>query len=379
MLGGVESVLRACEMLRAFSQAGEILRVQDLADRTRLHKATVSRLLLTLEEAGFVERVARRGYRSLVQVAGKRRLRIGYASQTETSLFAHEVTEGLRRASAACEIDLAFYDNRYDPAVTRRNADRMIEERVDVAIDFQTFQSLAQVISSKFEQVRIPLISVDLPVPGAIYYGANNYEAGRIAGRALARWAREHWSGAFSHVLLIELAAGGPLLESRMTGALAGLAELASVSDPQVVRLDGANTFEGAFRAVKRHLRAHKPRRTLILAMNDPNALGALEAFHDAGCSDLCAVAGQGATLDARIELRRLATRLIGSVAYFPERYGEALIRLALDILQHKPLPPAVYTRHRLVTARNVDKLYPKDKRCESPLLLESSPPARQR
>ncbi|MBV6434435.1 MAG: hypothetical protein IANPNBLG_04688 [Bryobacteraceae bacterium] len=373
MRGGVESVLRACEMLRAFSRDGEILRVQDLATRTRLHKATVSRLLLTLEEAGFVERAARRGYRSLVHMNGKRRLRIGYASQTEASLFAREVTESLRRASAAFEIDLAFYDNRYDPDVTRRNAERIIEERVDAAIGFQTFQSLAGPISSRFEQVRIPLISVDLPIPGAIYYGADNREAGRIAGRALARWAREHWNGAFSHVLLIELAAAGPLLESRMSGALAGLKELAPVSPSQVFRLDGANTFEGAFRAVKRHLRVHKPAPALILAMNDPNALGALEAFRQAGCDGLCAAAGQGATLDARIELRRPGTRLIGSVAYFPERYGEALIRLALDILQNKPVPPAVYTKHRLITARNVDRIYPRDNLREAPSAMRSA------
>lgn len=359
-----ETVLRACELLRAFSEPGDILRVQDLADRTRLPKATASRLLLTLESAGFIERVPKLGYRSLIRIQSRRRLRIGYASQTEDSLFAHEVTESVRRAAAALDIELIVYDNRYDPVLTRRNAERMIEERVDVAIDFQTFENVAQALASRFQQARIPLISVDLPTPGATYFGADNYTAGRLAGRALGRWAHTHWQREFEHVLLIELPAGGPLLQARMSGALSGLEEIIGhIGAPRVHHLDGANTFEGALRAVKRHIKMRGRSRTLILAMNDPNALGALAAFQQARIPDRCAVAGQGATLDARTELRKPHTQLIGSVAYFPERYGEALLQLALDILKKKPLPPALYTRHRLVTSANVHRLYPKDPR----------------
>lgn len=359
-----ETVLRACELLRAFSEPGDILRVQDLADRTRLPKATASRLLLTLEAAGFVERVPKLGYRSLIRIQSRRRLRIGYASQTEDSLFAHEVTESVRRAATALDVELIVYDNRYDPALTRGNAERMIEERVDVAIDFQTFENVAQALASQFQQARIPLISVDLPTPGATYFGADNYAAGRIAGRALGRWAQTNWRGDFGQVILIGLPAGGPLLQARMTGALAGLEEvIGQVDERRVFHLDGANTFDGGFEAVRRHQKGKRNERVLVLAMNDPNALGALEAFRRGGQLERCAVAGQGATLDARCELRRRKTQLIGSVAYFPERYGEALLRLALGLLKKLPLPPALYTKHRLVTSANVDRLYPKDPR----------------
>lgn len=355
-----ETVLRACELLRAFVRTDEILRVQDLADRARLHKATASRLLLTLESAGFVERVPKLGYRSLIRFVSAQRVRIGYASQTEASLFAHEVSESVKRAAQTAGVDLIFHDNQYDRRLTERNARQMIEERVDVAIDFQTFEALSQQIASQFQAARIPLISVDLPAPGAIYFGADNYRAGRIAGRALGRWTRQNWKRDFEHVLLIELSAGGPLLEARMSGALAGLQEtLGKIDAEQVFRLDGANTFEGAFTAVRRHLRKHRNPRSLVLSMNDPNALGALAAFRSEASIDRCAVAGQGATIDARNELRKKKTQLIGSVAYFPERYGEALLRLALDLLRRKATPTAIYTKHCLVTPRNVDKLYP--------------------
>lgn len=356
-----ETVLRACEILRTFAP-NEILRVQDVADRTRLHKATASRLLLTLESAGFLERAGKLGYRSLIRFAAPQRIRIGYASQTEASLFAREVSESVKRAATAAQVELIFHDNRYDRKLTQQNARRMIEERVDVAIDFQTFQQLSQQIASQFQQARIPLITVDLPAPGAIYYGADNYRAGRIAGRALGRWTLAHWKREFDHVLLIELPAGGPLLEARMDGALTGLREvLGRIDDNRVFHLDGANTFEASQRAVRKYRLRHPNTRALVLAMNDPNALGALAAFTERRAADRCAIIGQGATIDARRQLRLRHTRLIGSVAYFPERYGDTLIRLALDILQRKPLPAAVYTKHILVTPANVNRLYPHD------------------
>jgi len=70
---------------------------------------------------------------------------------------------------------------------------------------------------------------------------------------------------------------------------------------------------------------------------------------------------GQNATADARNELRRSGTRLIGSVAYFPERYGDELIPLALGILKKKPEPPAVFVKHQLITPKNVGLVYPLD------------------
>lgn len=357
----VEAVLRACELLQAFPEAGEILRVQDLADRTGLHKATASRLLQTLEMAGFVERVGRRGYRSHVRLAARRRLRLGYASQTEDSLFAHVVTESVEKAAKTQNVELITFDNRYDPDITKRNAERMIAERVDVAIEFQTFEVLAQTISAMYQQARIPMISVDLPVPGATYFGANNYEAGRLAGTAAGKWAKEKWRD-LDEVLLVGLADGGALLGSRMAGARAGLNEAGRWQAAEI-SLDGKNTFEGARAAVAAHLRKSRAARIAVLAMNDPNALGALEAFRATGREEHCVVVGQGATRDAREALRKAESRLIGTVAYFPERYGEALIRLALDLLQKKNVPPAVYTPHRLVTSGNVDRIYAEDRR----------------
>ena len=112
---------------------------------------------------------------------------------------------------------------------------------------------------------------------------------------------------------------------------------------------------------VRGHLRRSRAKRVLIGAINDPSALGALRAMEEAGRAETCAVMGQNASLEARAELRNPDTRLIGSVAYFPEVYGDHLISLATDILQHKAVPPAIFIKHQMITRDNVDKIYPND------------------
>jgi ribose transport system substrate-binding protein len=59
--------------------------------------------------------------------------------------------------------------------------------------------------------------------------------------------------------------------------------------------------------------------------------------------------------------LRAADTPLIGSVGYFPERYGDGIIRLGMDLLGRRAVPPAIFVKHQLVTRENVDHLYPND------------------
>jgi ribose transport system substrate-binding protein len=77
---------------------------------------------------------------------------------------------------------------------------------------------------------------------------------------------------------------------------------------------------------------------------------------------------GQNASPEGRAELRQEGTRLIGSVAYFPEKYGSEIIGVALDILHRRPVPPAVFVKHQLLTAENVNHVYPNDELMHLPV-----------
>lgn len=358
----VKSLVHASQILGAFRTGGETLRLRDVVERTGLSKGMCFRLLYTLHHCGFVEKVGENLYRIVGEVHRRRRYRIGYAAQGQDTSFPREVHDGLLRAAERERIELIVVDNRYQPKVALRNADSLIRENVDLVIEFQTDESVAPAIAAKYIEAGIPFIAIDIPHPGATYFGANNYEAGQIAGRCLGRWAKKHWNGHVDDILLLELNRAGPMLKARVRGILAGIKEiLRDAESCPVVSIDGDGQFEPAYDGVRSHLRRSTAERILLGAANDPSALGAVRAFAEAGRSSHVTIVGQNAEPEARAELRSAQTPFIGSVGYFPEKYGDGLIRVALDILAKKSVAPASFIKHQLITAENVDHFYPND------------------
>lgn len=359
----VQSVVRAAAILNSFQSTSEVMDLRVVAARVGLHKATTFRLLETLVETHLLERAGKQGYRCCVQPSRTKRYRIGYGSQTSLLPFTATVSDGLVVAANAANIDLLVLNNGLSPRIALQNADTFVSEKVDLVIDSQINIGVAAQIAVKFSEARIPFIALDIPHPGAIYFGADNYKAGRMAGRHLARWATKTWKSGPEQIILLGVDAAGPLLNARLTGVLDGINEVSAFSHriPTHHYDTKGGQFEATLDIVRRHIRRRKPEHALIGAVNDSTALAALQAFREAGLERSCAIAGQDGSLAARDEMRRSSSRLICSVAYFPETYGERIIRLALDILKHRPVAPAVFVQHELLTPQNVNKVYPND------------------
>ena len=358
----VKSVVHASRVLEAFNSSGDVLRLRDIVIRTGFSKGMCFRLLYTLHQCGFVDKVGENEYRLASEVHRRRLYRIGYAEQGQDTSFDREVRLGLARAAEREHVELIVVDNKYQPKVALRNAAYLIREKVDLVVEFQTDEVIAQAIASQYLEAGIPFIAIDIPHPGATYFGANNYQAGLIGGRYLGRWAKKNWGGEIDEVLLIELHRAGSLPQARIRGMVTGLGEVIRLAAPcRTVSLDGDGQFQTAFERVRKHLRESNAKRVLVGAANDSSALGALRAFEEAGRASNCAVVGQNAEPEARDELRSPRTRLIASVGYFPEKYGDGLMRLGLDILSRKSVSPAVFTDHQIITPDNVDHFYPND------------------
>ena len=356
------SLLRACDVLEAFKTESEILRLREVTSRTGLNKATAFRILHTLTQRGLIQRVGEHGYRLAIRPLKRRKYRLGFAGQTTEYDFSRDVADSVARAAKQEGVELLVLDNRYNPKAAIHNADVFIWEKVDLVIEFQTFEHVAPIISTKFLEANIPIIAIDIPHPGATYFGADNYTAGLIGGRYLGRWAQRNWEGIVDQIILLELPVAGALPASRLTGTLVGLREiLPEISDSQVIHLNGNGQFQTSLEVMRKHFRQYRSGRLLISAINDDSVLGALRAVEEVGRARDCAAMGQNGSYEARQEMRRTGTRLVGSVGYFPERYGDALIPLALDILGKKPVPPAVFIKHQLIATEKVNHYYPND------------------
>jgi ribose transport system substrate-binding protein len=360
----IKSVAHSALLMAAFEMPGEVLTQRELVQRTGLSRGIVLRLLYTLERHGVVEKLGQNQFRLLYWRSGKRKWKIGYGAPGIETLFTRQVTDSVRIAAERCgDVELMILDHRYKPNVTLRNVEQFVRERVDLVIEYQIDEHLGAMMANQYREAHIPVIAVNNPQPGATYFGANNLEAGLIGGRYLAKWAKTEWAGEVDEIVMVELARAGTIPKMRLVGMVQALRETLGFDPARVpvVYLDGNGQLEASWEVIRKHLRRSSGKRTLVGAMNDNSALGILRAYEEMGSLSLCAVVGQNGSAEARHEMRRRGTRLIASVAYFPETYGEGLIDLARCILNRQFVPPAVFTKHQLLTPKNVDEVYPND------------------
>jgi ribose transport system substrate-binding protein len=353
----LETVARACAILRHFSDVQQSLSLGEVVERTGFERTIVFRILKTLEEEGLLRRPEGRRYFSNFNLTTQNRFRIGYASQTRDS-FSQAVTQGIRWAAGRHQIDLIEVENLYSVKAALRNAQKLVQHKVDLAIEFQVYERIGTQLAALYEQASIPVIAIEIPQPGAVFFGIDNHRVGQLAGKALVKAAQEHWHGEIDELLILDLEIAGSLPHLRVSGAESAVRKSLQGSY-QILHLDSRGEMDRSFELVRHHLQFSPKRKTLICGVNDLAVLGALRAFSEVGRSNFCLALGVGAFPEARRELRSPQTRLIGSIATFPERYGDNLIQIALDILHHKQVPPAVYAPIQLITPQNIDKFYP--------------------
>jgi len=278
---------------------------------------------------------------------------IAFANLSETEVFTAEVRRSIEDAArAAGNVELLLADNNYDGETALRNVEHFIAQGADLVVEYQINDSYAYRLMHRLRLARIPVIAIDIPLPGATYVGVDNYVAGRIGGDALAQEAVRRWGGAPDRVLALGLPCSGPAVAARMQGQLDALREAIALDPEQVIYLDSENVYETAYRRTRETLRGLAGRaRLAVVSINDATARGAIAALVETGHAGSAITVSQGADRLALEELLRPGTPLIGAVAFNPETYGPHVVGLALDILAGKDAPPALYQHHRLIRA----------------------------
>ena len=120
---------------------------------------------------------------------------IGFANIAEEVELQIQVRESMITAAEELGVELVLANNEYDGAKAVQNADDMITKGVDAFIEFNIDESVGPVIMEKMNAAGIPVFAVDIPMEGAAFFGANNVEAGRIAGVRLGEVSRDRWGG----------------------------------------------------------------------------------------------------------------------------------------------------------------------------------------
>lgn len=321
------------------------------------------RILRTLEHKGWAVQPSPGRFRPALRFVDNRIKRVGFSSRDNRLAFPSAVTHSIRQSAAQHGVELLALDNRGSRIHTLRNAERMIRENVDCAVIFQAEADTGPELSSLFNESGIPLVSIDMAIPGASYFGADNYSAGLSAGRALARLCAESPARLIEEILLVGNLRFGSLPAARLSGFLKSFQQHCRPSaGATVTSLDSRGSFETGMRLLRAKMRHGQPRRGLVVCVSDPIALGAVQAIEESGRANAWQVWSFGGALDARLELRRPGSPLAGVLSFVPEQYGPQIWSLVSQLLEGRPATPAIFAKAKVLTRANVQALFPHDR-----------------
>jgi ribose transport system substrate-binding protein len=206
----------------------------------------------------------------------------------------------------------------------------------------------------------MPVIAIDIPMPGATFFGVNNPQSGFIGGTYLAQAAIAKFGKQKvrdeGYFVVGELAQSGAVLGMRSHGQRAGIKEVLGLPDDRMLTIDTTATIEQAFSQANSVLARIPPGAPIMVtANNDQSVIGMLRAIDAAGRGADAIGVGMGSDEN---ETMTSLPNMVGSVAFFPERYGNWVVPMMLAKLGGEALPDAVLIKHFVVSKTNVCKYY---------------------
>lgn len=301
----------------------------------------------------------------------KSHYKIGFANLAEGIDFTTLVEKSIVDNAKSAGVDLVLANNNLDGATALNNAQNFVTQGVDGVVEFQTDEAFGNVIMNLFQSQTpaIPVIAIDIPMPGATFFGANNYKAGLMAGNAAGDYANTNWGGKVDYVLSLDLPQSGAIPAARMQGQLDGIQNKlkTKVAADHVIHLDSKNTQDEAFKVVSDALSKIPADANIVgVEINDDTAQGTAAAIEAANRTGKSIVVGQGAVPSGQAEMVKPNSLYLGATAYFPEKYGDKIIPAMLDLLNCKSVPPAIYVDHVFITKDNLCQYYPDGDACKA-------------
>src|SRR5215469_1309373 len=305
---------------------------------------------------------------------GQRRFRIAFANLNDDpsarieglGFSGAEVRRSFELASRTVPVDMIYYDNAGDPEAALANASDAIGRKVDLLIEYNSDAEANAEIARKLKAAAIPVLALNYPVPGAPLYTADNTLAGQIAGKALVDFANNTWADqTVVAVIAGDLVDPAAYLPQRVQGIIDGLHK--SLPDMTITRLDTSGNPVRVDGLLSKFLASQPRAKELIATLDDPTALAAKGAIERTARMGDCIIVSQGldhsvhggANDKKEIDPNNRGSVILGSVAYFVDRYGYEVLPLAMKMLDGEQTPERTITRHVLVSAKNVFAEYP--------------------
>jgi ribose transport system substrate-binding protein len=356
----VPAVSRAVALLDAVSVSPQGRTLSELAREVRAPKSSV----LNICEALVAERLLRKdadgtyrlGFRIAewtgAQLSHPPRLRkVGLVVQNFVNPFFRAEADAIACAAKAMDIEVSVFDAGQALDQQQDQLKRLAKADVDaVILDPVDSDGVAEGVAAVRAQ-GIPVVAVNAGATGAdATVVTDNIQAGELIGRYLAATLR----GAGDVVVI-----GGTRITGnvdRISGFLSALRDYPGIS--VIERADGDNTRETG-REVARALLDRHPQIEAVFSINDPTALGVVDALEARGTSALVLCVDGSA---AALRLLREGRGIVATAAQDPRELGRAALEMADLLYSGSRSPRRTWLMPTMLVVRaNADSYTPWD------------------
>ena len=275
---------------------------------------------------------------------------MGFSIMPRRNYFLQQVISGIEdAASQHNNITLlrSVAPTEFDPL--SGYMDFLLEEKVDLLIDFSLDFENSVFISERLNAAGLKILSVDNPIPGAIYFGAMISQAGIIAGDHAAQLIHEHWNGALDHIIVLTHDYHDSRIDLRTTSTITTLNK-SMKRQPKVSRIYWKHNDAESVKDPDLFLNAAVPSEKCLIIPSDLEIL--IESYeiiikNRNNINTLIISQNYSPLLEENVI--HANSPLLGYVSYHPERYGKEIINLALKMLNNENINQMNYTEHEWI------------------------------
>ena len=279
-----------------------------------------------------------------------------------TNPFAIPIAKGIAKLAKDLGLKLIYCDAEFKPEKAISCAEILASQKPDFVIAGNWQGGAAAAIMAIFDKAKIPAASIDVSHPNAIFFGASNYASGVVGGKAAGEYAKANWDCKDVWVFMGENLEEGEAADLRLVGFADGVQEVCGALPAD--RIDrmrlSAGTADQAITVTTDWLTAHPEAKHILSGtIDDERANGMAKAFVATKRDGM--VVGQGCD-SVGIAVVKMApaseNRFLGCAAYYPEKYGDYLVSIALDVMAGKAVPQEIHMEHSFLDHDTIGTVY---------------------
>lgn len=292
------------------------------------------------------------------------KLRIGYISGGDSDPFVLLVTQGIRAQAATAGVELSECDSAFDADKALACARTLSAQQLQSMINWQFFPDSSAAICEAYGN--LPTVAIDTPEKPCqkVFMGADNRQAGVVAGKGLGDFASTKFSCKFDAYVSLDFPTIADINAARAGGSRDGFEQVCGkIPDAKYFSIDtmagGPDQPENSRRQVT-DLLTTLPDAKVILIISpsgDGMASAALGAADVAGRKSQVWIVGHGADPSVISSIAN-EPQWVGDVAYFPEKYGSLVMPLAISLAKGESVPTESLMTHLFITSANVKDFY---------------------